>query len=226
MEQLSFFTDGQEEVIETALARRDNIGTVPVQFTKAQDKSTWDMFIALTMWALQGPIHVEKSMVANAEFRLVDKYRWDIAVERFIKVIRWCRELREETQEAGTKKQLQETLRAFLRRGKDIQKRLTNWEVCLIFMECSLKAPLMREATTEYFRAFAHCFGIEKYVEIVGHPLNLDDLKMMRYYEKGDRLPHLNDDEIQWVKDFNYQVQHWGETYVLELGDPIAVEAA
>jgi hypothetical protein len=200
-EQLPLFTEAQ-------YAKLDEIATpggVKVTWDRAQDKRIWNMFVGLVDWALFAPATLQRGM-GWVETSIVED-RWsDIVIERLARVMRWTQELTRETGEARDKADLQKAYRRLVEK-KDDAKRLTNWEVCFVLMECSMQAPLRREMFMEYMRAFARCFGLEKYMQVQAErfePLRLSDLEGARYDDKvARRFPLLDDEERAWIEDFN-----------------------
>lgn len=214
-QQLGIFTPEQQALLEQQLESKENAGAIKIQWSAAQDKRIWDMFTSLVCWALLAPTTVEQKSLQAGGYSadVARKHRTDVVIERFVRVFRWCKELREETEEAKSKEELQAAYKRLLGLSKDAQERLTNWEVCFVLMECSLAAPLGYDVTEEYMRAFAHCFGLEGYQAVTKEneyrPLRLEQIRGARHESKiAKKFPVLDEQEIAWIERFNQALKN------------------
>lgn len=95
---------------------------------------------------------------------------------------------------------------------RECAKRLTNPEICGILSVISGAVPPGSDVAAEYMRAFAHCVELDQFVELIARdwsePLNLLDIESF-YYHYGGRggWGWLDDDERQWIKDFNQKAR-------------------
>ena len=163
--QMALFTEGQLDVIEQKIEKRAVVGGIKVTWSKAQSSRLFAMFVAMTVHALTAPITLQRGQGWVGD-NIVKRHEMDVFLERFLRIKRWCDELKRETEEAQSKEDLQEAYARLLGLKKDVETRITNMEVCLVLMEASLEGPLSRWATEEYKRAFAHVFGLETYMRI------------------------------------------------------------
>lgn len=233
--QMALFTDEQMDTIEQKLEKRAVVGGIKVTWSKAQERRLFAMFTAMVVHAICAPITLQRGQgwVTND---VAKRHEMDVFIERMLRVKRWCDELKRETEEAETKEDLQEAYARLLGMKQDVETRLTNMEVCLVLMECSLQAPLSSYVTEEYKRAFAHVFGLETYMRIWStgtwpELIRVAELEAARYDGKIQRrFPRLDEAERAWIEDFNAQVttytkgQRWPGTnglVVVGTDDPI-----
>lgn len=222
----SLFTPEQEAELERLEEEFKRKNAVHIRFTKAQSHGIWDMFAALCVWMVQPPARMRGA--AYYPDALVEEKRMDHFIERFLVVRNWIKDMQCEENEAADHAELQTAYRRLIDKAKEIERRWTNLEVCLVFCELSMRAPLHPDAFEEYVRAFAHIFGFDTYVQIMHsggtygeyrpplQGLSIDRIRQARWFKGfNTRLPLLDEHEIEWIRRFNERVRAYnaGETW-------------
>ena len=165
-----------------------------------------EAFIQATAAALTAPLLVRRNAY-GVNHLLVEKHRHDIIVERLIRLMDTLRRLDGRIKEAPE----EERDRAYREAAKEIKALKdspTNWEILLALSDASLEAPLIPEAVEEMKRAFAHCFGIERYVQVWGYdPIDLEKCRLLRYSSGHRGFPPLDEAEEAWVEEFNARLR-------------------
>jgi hypothetical protein len=209
-EQLSLLSPEMAQALDKQLEDLERRGVIKVTWSNAQERRLFEMFAALVAWAFAAPVTVNR-IGEGYGTELVRQHEADVVIERFIRVKRWVDELKRVSEEAQTTEEYRQAYAHLLGLRRSTEGRLTNWETLIILSECSLQAPLTKEATAEMMRCFAHCYGLEKYMMVMSdhfEPLRADDCELFRYYSRSRaRFPEIDVAERQWIADFNAQAR-------------------
>jgi len=197
-------------------AMRCNAGFVPVRWSEASERRSFELFASLIVWAINGPVTYEANALRSnkdGSDQMIQRHRMDLELERWVRVFKLVKQFSDEAEAAETKQEVRALLGRWSADIKDQTARLTNVEVCMVMMECSLIAPLSREATSEYMRAFAHVFGLEKFATLFGDPhvpgIDFNGCQLLRwsYGPAASRFPKLDEEEQAWIEDFNRRLK-------------------
>jgi len=163
--------------------------------------------------ALTAPIIARRRDSWSA--RLVEKHHPDIVVERLIRLTTALRRL-DEGLEGLEGVERDRAYREAARQIRAIRDAPTNWEILLALSDASLEAPLIPEAVEEMKRAFAHCFGLDRYVQVWEYDLiDLEQCRLLRYFSNHRHLPPLDETEETWVEEFNMRLRDLARGEVL-----------
>ncbi len=134
---------------------------------------------------------------------LVEEHRPDIIVERLARLMQTFRRL-DERLEGLEGEEREQGYREAAKEIRDLKEFPTNWEILLALSDASLEAPLSPEAVEEMKRAFAHCFGADRYVQVWGgDPIDVEMCRLLRYAVGNRHFPPLDEAEEEWIREFN-----------------------
>lgn len=98
-----------------------------------------------------------------------------------------------------------------MRQAEEDQKApalpMTWWELIHLISAASMEGPLGSTAVEVQKWCFAHCYGLDRYIEICGHELirtyAIREFQDRRFRGIKERCPPLDDEEREWIEDFN-----------------------